>query len=395
MKVVFWTSIALVTYTYAVYPCILVVLASACQLFRDLGFAFRRHDRRSRVPADLPMVSLVFSAFNEESIIRQKMLNSSALNYSRLEILVGCDGCSDRTASVARAAGVPGARIFDFSNRRGKPAVINELVTHATGDIVVFSDANTMISPDAILNLVRHFQDSRVGCVCGELKFTAARKGASAEGIYWRYEVLLKFLESRLNMMVGANGGLYAIRRSLFNPIPARGIIDDFLVSLAIRQKGYRLVYDAEAIAIEETAISVAHEFRRRVRIGAGNFYALRYTWRLLSPTAGLVAFAYWSHKAFRWLVPFALLAAFTESVVLAAEPLYALCMAAALVFSLMAAIGYRRECARRRPGLFGIPYYFLSMNLALALGFFRYLSGTQSVAWTRTPREAQLEAGQ
>jgi cellulose synthase/poly-beta-1,6-N-acetylglucosamine synthase-like glycosyltransferase len=397
MKVVFWTSIALIGYSYAIYPCILLALAGLHQLFRDLSFAFRRGERRRRVPTDFPVVSLVFSAFNEESLIRQKMANSAALHYpaSRLEILVGCDGCSDQTAGLARAAQVPNSRIFDFSVRRGKPEVINELVTHARGDIVVFSDANTMISPDAVISLVRHFQDPRVGCVCGELKFTSAANGTQTEGVYWRYEVLLKFLESRLNMMVGANGGLYAIRRPLFTPIPARGIIDDFLVSLAVRQKGYRLVYDAEATATEEAAASVADEFRRRVRIGAGNFYALRYTWRLLSPTAGLVAFAYWSHKVLRWLVPFALLTAFAASIALAGEPLYALSVVAALVFSLMAVIGYYRERAGRRAGLFGIPYDFLSMNLALALGFFRCLSGTQRAAWTRTPREASVELGQ
>lgn len=396
MKTVFWGSLGLIVYTYAVYPCLLLALASFHQVMRDMRFAFRRGERRLRIPVELPTVSMVISAFNEEALIEEKMRNCAALCYppSRLEVVVGCDGCTDRTAILAAAAGTPNARVFDFSQRRGKPGVLNELITHCTGDIVVFSDANTMLAPDAVVHLVRHFETPAVGCVSGELTFTPAANGTRTEGVYWRYEVLLKFLESRLNMMVGANGGLYAIRRLLYSPVPDRGIIDDFLVSMAIRQKGYHLVYDPEAIATEQAAASVGDEFRRRVRIGAGNFYALRYTGRLLSPTAGLVALAFWSHKVLRWLVPFALVAAFAGAVALAGDPVYAMMVVAALGLSLMAAVGYYRERGNRRPGPCGIPYYFLSMNLALALGLLRCLSGKQRMAWSRTPRESPVGVG-
>lgn len=396
MKTVFWGSLGLVVYTYAMYPCLLLALASIHQVLRDLRYAFRRGERRLRVPAELPAVSMVISAFNEEALIEKKMRNCAALGYpqSRLEVLVGCDGCTDRTAILAAAAGMPNARIFDFSQRRGKPGVLNELITHCTGDIVVFSDANTMLAPDAVVHLVRHFETPEVGCVSGELTFTPAANGTRSEGVYWRYEVLLKFLESRLNMMVGANGGLYAIRRPLYSPIPDHGIIDDFLVSMAIRLKGYHLVYDPEAVATEQAAASVGDEFRRRVRIGAGNFYALRYTGGLLSPTAGLVALAYWSHKVLRWLVPFALLTAFGGAVALAGKPFYALIVVAAFGLSLMAAVGYYRERGNLRPGLCGLPYYFLSMNLALALGLLNCIFGNQSTAWNRTPRETSVGVG-
>jgi cellulose synthase/poly-beta-1,6-N-acetylglucosamine synthase-like glycosyltransferase len=397
VRLVYWISIALIVYAYLGYPTLLLALASLHQVVRDVRFAFRRGERRSSLPEGLPAVSLVFSAFNEEALIRQKMANCLALDYpnDRLEILVGCDGCSDRTVEMARSASPPHARIFDFRQRRGKPAVINELVSHANGEIIVFSDANTMLASNAVLRLVRSFSSPRVGCVCGELKFEPAPDGTPTEGVYWRYEVLLKFLESRLNMMVGANGGLYAVRRSLFKPIPARGIIDDFLVSMAVRQQGYRLVYDPEATATEDAAASVGDEFYRRVRIGAGNFYALRYVWRLLSPSAGLVSLALWSHKVLRWLVPFALVTAFGAAVALAAQPLYAASALAALALAAMAATGYYRERARSPMGPFGIPYYFLSMNLALALGLFRCLAGTQTSAWLRTPRVTTSGGGQ
>jgi cellulose synthase/poly-beta-1,6-N-acetylglucosamine synthase-like glycosyltransferase len=390
MKIVFWVSLGLVIYTYLGYPCLLFLLTGMHQLVQDLNFALRRRERRSRHPRELPSVSLVFSAYNEEAVVEEKMRNCAQIDYPTacLEIVVGCDGCTDRTAALARGAGLPHARIFDFPARRGKPVVLNDLVAQATGDILVFSDANTMLAPDAVNRLVRHFADRDMGCVSGELTFTPAADGARTEGFYWRYEVFLKFLESRLNMLVGANGGLFAIRRNLFSPIPSHGIIDDFLIAMAIRAHGYRVVYDPEANAVEQAAATVGQEFRRRVRIGAGNFHALRYTWRLLIPTAGLVALAYWSHKVLRWLVPFALVSTFCSTVVLAREPFYAFCAAAALGLCVLAAVGYRFDCSRiRNRKLFAIPYYFLSMNLALALGLVRCITGRQMLVWSRTAR--------
>src|SRR5258708_2766955 len=175
------------------------------------------------------------------------------------------------------------------------------------GDLIIFCDANTMLEPDRVLSLVRHFDEPQVGCVCGELRLRPIEGKPSTEGLYWRYEVLLKFLESRLNMLVGGNGAVLGIRRSLFAPIPPNGIIDDFLVAMHVVASGHHLVYDPEAVAWEEVAPNVRQEFRRRVRIGAGNFHALRYTWRMLIPVAGSIAFSYWSHKVSRWLVPVAL----------------------------------------------------------------------------------------
>jgi cellulose synthase/poly-beta-1,6-N-acetylglucosamine synthase-like glycosyltransferase len=340
---------------------------------------------------------LIFSAFNEEAVIKDKMSNCAELEYPapKLEVLIGCDGCTDATAALARQAGIENALIFDYPIRRGKPVVVNHLVDEARGEIVIFSDANTMLAPDALRRMVRHFQNPAVGCVCGELMLRPAANGIRTEGAYWRYEVFLKFLESRLNMLVGANGGIFAIRRTLFSSIPAHGIIDDFLVSMRVRQKGYRLVYDPEATATEQAAITVGDEFRRRVRIGAGNFHALRYTWKLLSPTAGLVSLAYWSHKVLRWLMPLALVLALCSAMSLAGQRFYAVATIAALVLCAMGLVGYYLERGSIRTRLFGIPYYFLSMNLALALGLLRCLSGRQMIVWTRTPRETTMGASE
>jgi cellulose synthase/poly-beta-1,6-N-acetylglucosamine synthase-like glycosyltransferase len=392
LRITFWTAVGLLGYTFFVYPLLLVLMASTHQVIADLSFALTRASRRSRLSdSDLPFVSFVFSAHNEESVIAQKMRNCVELRYpaDRLEILVGCDGCSDGTAEIARRAGLPNAQVCEWRLRSGKPAVLNRLAAEARGTILVFSDANTFLDPRAILSLVRHFSDPKVGCACGELRLRSPAGKPSTEGLYWRYETFLKFLESRLNALVGANGAVFAIRRELFSPLPPKGIIDDFLVAMRIRARGFRNVYDPEAVAHETAAASTRLEFQRRVRIGAGNFHALRFTWRLLLPTAGLVAFSYWSHKVCRWIAPFALVTAFLSALALsAAQPFYTAIVALAVGFAGLAFIGYHLESRQVHRSLFSVPYYFLSMNFALLLGFAGYLNGGQTAMWRRTARE-------
>jgi cellulose synthase/poly-beta-1,6-N-acetylglucosamine synthase-like glycosyltransferase len=198
---------------------------------------------------------------------------------------------------------------------------------------------------------------------------------------------MLKFLESRFNMLVGANGGIFAIRRELFSPLPPDGIIDDFLIAMRIRAAGRRVIYDPEAIAVEELADGVAHEFRRRVRIGAGNFHALKYTWKLLNPAMGWVAFSYWSHKIFRWIVPLALCTAETSAILLASDPRFAAMAALGVLFAVLGFAGYRLDLRGVHKAPLSLPYYFLSMNLALLLGFVRFLRQSQSAVWDPTPR--------
>lgn len=395
MKTLFWVGACFVLYAYVGYPILLLALASLRQLAADIAFAAGRRERRHRLGPARFSVSLVFSAHNEAAVIAEKLRNTAALDYppDQLEILIGCDGCTDETAALARSSGLPNCRVFEFEERSGKPAMLNRLVPEARGEIVVFCDANTMISPDAIACLVRHFSSPEVGCVCGELRLRSPEGTIRSEGLYWRYETFLKFLESRLNMLVGANGGLFAIRRELFRPLPQHAIIDDFLIAMQIRAAGKRVLYDPEAVA-SEAAAEPAQEFRRRVRIGAGNFYALRYTWRMLNPAAGLVALAYWSHKVFRWTVPFAVAASLFAAVMLAAHPFYAACLVAAAALAVLTACEHRLLRAGRSHRLLSIPYYFVSMNLALFLGLVRCLRGTQTVVWSPTARDQEKRVG-
>ncbi|MDP9054815.1 MAG: glycosyltransferase [Acidobacteriota bacterium] len=386
---VFWLCAAQIFYAFIGYPLILIVAACVNQVFSDARYAVSRGQRRQRSGGHESFgVSLVFAAHDEAEIIEEKMRNCGALNYPGvIEILVGCDACSDDTAVLARASGLPNLHVSDYRERSGKPMVLNRMVPQAAGEIVVFSDANTMLDRDAILHITRHFADPDVGCVSGELHFTTHNGAVKSEGAYWRYEQLLKFFESRLNMLVGANGGVFAIRRELFTPLPRFAIIDDFLIAMRIRAAGYKVVYDPQAIAYEETAADARQEFQRRKRIGAGAFHALRYTWKLLLPTAGSVCFSYWSHKIFRWLVPFALAFGLLCAIFLSGYAFYRYAALVGLGVIAAASYGYSLEVRGRAAGIFSIPYYFLSMNLALMLGFFRFLAGSQTGIWRRTAR--------
>ena len=393
MRLIFWSSAGVLLHTYLIYPLLLVVLGNITQLMSDLRFGLTRRTRRvDRGEAACPRVSIVFAAHNEEAVIAQKMSNCASLDYpvEALEVLVGCDGCTDATAARARASGLPHVSVHEFRDRCGKPAVLNRLMALARGDIAVFCDANTEIEPDAIQKLVRHFRQPDIGCVCGELRLRSRNGGAMGERLYWRFETLLKFLESRSNMLIGANGALFAIRRPLFVAIPSDGIVDDLLVALNVRAAGHRVVYEPEAVAWEEAAPSARHEFRRRVRIGAGNFSALRHTWRLLSPMAGRVALAFWSHKICRWFVPVALAVMSISAVTLAADPLYRVAAALCGALLVLALIGFCLDARARHWAPASIPYHFVAMNLALLLGLIAFLRGTQTIVWTPTARAVE-----
>jgi cellulose synthase/poly-beta-1,6-N-acetylglucosamine synthase-like glycosyltransferase len=233
---------------------------------------------------------------------------------------------------------------------------------------------------------VRHFSDPRVGAVGGE-EVRFGDEGCSGELLYWRYELAIKVLESRLNCVIGSNGSINAIRRNLFRP-KASYLMEDLQIALAIRFAGYRVVYDPEAIATEETIGSVKGVFERRVRIAAGVYQAWFQNSEYLNPRHGVAAFAFFSHRVLRMLAPFLLLAAFAANFALASRPVYAAILACQLLFYSLAAIGYRQRLAGKTIRLFAMPLQFCLMNAAYIFGLVRYLSGRQSHAWKVTPRQ-------
>lgn len=393
-----WLALALVIFSYVGYPVVLVVWDGLREAFTALRFVGGGPDRREELePKEWPRLTLVFSAFDEESCIEEKIANCLALDYpqDRLEILVGCDGCTDRTAALARRAGGGRVRVHELSPRSGKASVLNRLVPAAQGDVVVLTDANVMLDRGALRALARRFREPSVGAVVGRLRLVDAKGREQEEGIYWRYETFLKYYEGKHGCVLGANGGIYAIRRLLFSPLSADTITDDFVIPVRISVRGWRVLFAADALAFEEPALDADQEFVRRARIGAGNWQALARVPDLLDPRIGFLWFAFVSHKLVRWATPFLLGIALATNAILAGREGawgYRALLLAQVGFYALALAG-RLGAAGRARRLAAVAHYFVAMNAALAVGFWRFARGTQAAAWQRTARASARAA--
>ncbi len=392
IEISFWVAGSLVVYTYGVYPVLLIALSGLKQLAADLRYLGSGSSRRAaqRERGRLPRVAVLVAAHNEERHIAERLRNLLACDYppELMRVYIGSDGSSDATNALVRAAAHERIVFRAYEARRGKPSVINDLAALADEEILVFTDANTSFEPDAMAKLVRHFDDPGIGCVCGELRLTAPPGSENPDNLYWRYERLLKFFEGRIGALLGANGGVYALRRAHYRAIPADTIVDDFSISVDLILRGLRCAYDPEARASEEIPARIEDEFRRRVRIGIGNYQAWRRHAALMDPRRGAVAFSFISHKCLRWLVPHALLVLLVANAALAAQrEAYLLFFGVQLLFYGAAAVGYGLGRRGRVPRLLRVPVFFVSMNLALLVASYRYLSGQLSGTWARTPR--------
>ena len=387
----FWACLLLVAYAYFGYPLLIWGLA-------------RRFGRCSPPPPDdahLPSVSVLIAAYNEAAVIRERLENALGLDYppEKLEIVVASDGSTDDTAAIVRRYAKRGVRLLDYAHRRGKAAVLNTAFKEVKGAIVLLSDANTHVEPQALRRLVRWFNDPRVGVVCGRLVLTDPHTGRNIDSWYWKYETFIKRAEGRLGALLGANGAIYAIRRDVYTPIPNNTILDDLVIPLLARLRtGCALVYDALAVAHEETAPDVGAEFRRRSRIGAGGFQSMGLLWRLLNPLQGWVTFTYSSHKILRWLGPFFLIGLVVANLLLWEVPFFQVTLLGQMGFYLISGLGAYVPPASSRWGRFGRPLkplrlmtMFTGMNMALMLGFIRWARGSQSATWSRTARLAEL----
>jgi cellulose synthase/poly-beta-1,6-N-acetylglucosamine synthase-like glycosyltransferase len=383
LAVTFWISLGAVAYAYIGYPIVLWLTARLC-------------GKRSQPPAtadeSLPFVSLLIVAYNEESVIEERVRNALAMDYpeNRREIVIASDGSTDATAEIVRRHADRGVRLLDNRERRGKAMVLNAAFPELRGEIVLLSDANTNYDLDAARRLVRWFGDPTVGVVCGRLILTDPLTGRNADSLYWKYETFLKRCEGRLGALLGVNGAIYAIRRELVEPIPTGVLVDDFVLPLLTKMRtGCAMVYDKEAVAREETPADISVEFNRRSRIGAGGFQSIGLLWRLLNPARGWVAFTFFSHKILRWSCPFFLIAMFAANLALCDVPPYGLLIGAQVGFyalSLLAAL-----LPPRLPLLkpLRLTTMFTSMNAALLMGFWRWLRAGQDGTWKRTLRTA------
>ena len=372
---------ALPVYSYALYPLLLGWMAK---------LRSARGAPRSAAGADavrLP-VAVVVAAFNEEAHIAGLVASLRAARYAgRLCIHVGSDGSTD--ATVARLREVAGAdlQVHAFERNRGKVAVLNDIIAAIDEPIVVFTDANTDWDADALTCLVRHFSDPQVGLVCGELQLYHAGDGDNVDGLYWRIEKFLKRAEARIDALLGANGAIYAIRRECYLPLATDTIVDDFCIGMDIAVRGKRLVYDPEAVVRELAPPNISDEVGRRIRIGVGNYQAFFRHPEYLFRSGYARAFAYVSHKVLRWFTPQLLILTLLLSAILSGQWPFGVLLVVQIAGYLACALAYLAGRHYRLPGPLRIPVFLVSLHAALAIGFWRYLTGQYGGSWRRTRR--------
>lgn len=385
MGAIFWISIFLIIFSYAVYPIILQLLA----------FGKKPNDQLFG-ESDLPFISIIIAAFNEESVIGEKIQSVLNSNYpkEKLEILVGSDASVDQTIPVVHKLSEtePLIRYFDFSERRGKPSVVNDLVHHAKGDILVLTDANVFFSADTIPGLARHFKNPEIGLVDTHM----VNMGLKKEGIsyqekaYISREVKIKHLESLTwGTMMGPFGGCYAIRREDFSDIPPHSLVDDFYINMKVLEKGKKAVNELNAVVYEDVSNDLRAEFRRKIRIATGNFQNLRRFGHMLWPPLSGTAFAFLSHKVIRWFGPVFLIIALLANIQLVSRHWVYIVTLSGQLFLMFGVptLDWLFKKVNIHIAPLRLVVHFYSMNLALLIGMFRYIKGVKSGVWKPTPR--------
>jgi cellulose synthase/poly-beta-1,6-N-acetylglucosamine synthase-like glycosyltransferase len=385
-KLFFWFSLCLTVYTYFLYPLVLFVAYSLAQLSSGARYLLHRQDRRALTLREdaIPEMSFLIPAYNEGAHILQKIANLREMDYpsQKLQIIIVSDGSTDETNEILRALPDSNIELIFLPNRSGKATAINQAVLRARYDILVFSDASTLFAPDALRKLTRHFVDSRVGVVCGALRFLASSESSQTEGIYWKYESVIRLMEGRLGATMTASGAIYALRRESYLPLNPGTLLDDFVIPMNARKAGYQVMYDPEAIGTDYAADSVKGEFARRVRLATGSFRSLMFL--LQVPMGGFSRFAFVSHKLLRWILPLLLCTMLISNIILMNHPVYSAFGILQLFFYVWASLGFVFRDRLRGVRFALLAYYLLAMNLAFLLGLLRCLGNQNETLWQR-----------
>lgn len=384
LEIILWTCVAVVFYSYFGYGILLYLLVKIKNLAA----------KSNTFGVFEPKVSLIVPCFNEADYIEDKIKNSLALDYSKdkLQLIFISDGSNDATPEIIKKYSNE-VLALHVPERNGKAAAMNRAVGFATGDILVFCDANTDLNKEAISNLVKHYQDAKVGAVTGEKRIINKDKenaSGAGEGIYWKYESFLKQLDSDFYTIVGAAGELMSYRKSLYRELPKDTLLDDLMQSMQIANDGYRVVYEKNAYAAETASANVTEELKRKVRIAAGAFQSMSRLPKAFNLIANFkVAFLFISHRVLRWtLAPLSLLLIFITNIFLLNQhAIYQYLFIAQVLFYLMALLGWYLANKQIKVKVLFVPYYFFIMNLCMYLGFIRFIRGRQSANWERAKR--------
>lgn len=376
IQIIFFISLLLLLHCYVIFPMTLPFVSEI----------FKRRKSLDNGAAALPTVSILISAYNEEAVIEKKIKNLLELDYpkEKLEVLIGDDGSIDSTAKIVESYATKGITLVKSPKNAGKAAMLNRLQKIAKNEILIFCDANTILFPNIIRKLVNPFQDAKIGCACGHL-ILSDKSGSvlgRGESSYWDLESEIKKFEGALDMLVGGNGALYAIRSELYTELPVKkSVMDDFFVTVKILQKGFYCTFVTSAIGSEQTSKESSGEFRRKVRIGRANFNFLFSYLSLLNPLHPLLAYLFFSHKILRWFSPHIILMLLISNALLLTNGLfYQISFCIMLLCFLLAAFKI-------------IPsgYYFLSMNCAIFKGFILSFVKEKSGGWARETRSDEV----
>ena len=387
LTILFWIMIGTMIYTYIGYPLLIAVIAK-----------LKRTKPQPPLPDSLPHVTLFVTAFNEEKFVDDKIANTRALDYptDRLHLIWVTDGSDDNTNILLTK--YSDVKVFFEPERRGKVHAMKRGLEFVETDIVIFSDANTMLSIESVKEMVRQFEDPRIGCVAGEKRISSdGRQNAasSGEGTYWRYESWIKRNDATVGSAIGAAGELFAMRRSLYQPISDNTLLDDFEISLRIALSGYKIGYSPRAYAIERASANIEEEMKRKVRIAAGSIQTMLRLGSLFNFFSHpMLTFQYVSHKVLRWIaVPLAMILIIPLNIYFCVvnnfsiNNIYTWVLTVQALFYAASFVGFILQNKKLNISSIYIPYYFYLANKAMWQGLWRFCRNTQSVNWERAKR--------
>ncbi len=392
MTLLFWILLFILFYTFIGYSLVLFVLLKLKKLFFPNRFLKTNKNYE-------PNVCLFVTAFNEKDYVHQKVENSFSLDYpkEKIQYVWVTDGSDDGTPELLKK--YDKLEVYHLSERRGKMHAMNRGVKFVKAPIIIFSDTNTILGNQSIREIVAKFSNKKTGCVAGEKRIVEKEADAAAgsgEGLYWKFESWIKNMDAELNSAVGAVGELFAIRTELFEDVETDTLLDDFIISLRIAQKGYHIAYTPNAFAEETASLNVKEELKRKIRIAAGGVQTIFRLKGLLNPFKyGLLSWQYFSHKVLRWtLAPISLVLLFFVNLFIVIQQnswfefqFYTVFFYLQILSYLMAVVGWYFENREIRFKLLFVPYYFATINYASIRGIVRYFKGRQPVNWEKSKR--------
>lgn len=388
MTIIFWISLFIIFYTYVGYGILLYILVRIKRLFvkpvKLVDGSFT------------PSLTLIVAAYNEASVIEEKIQNTLQLIYpkDKLQLIFVTDGSTDNTASII--ANYQQIQLLHKDGRSGKINAVHRAMSEVNTEIVVFTDANTFLNENALLRIAKHYIDPKVGAVSGEKRVAieANADATAGEGFYWKYESALKKWDAELYSVVGAAGELFSVRTDLYVAVEPDTLLDDFMISMKIAMKGYKIAYDADAYAMESSSENLKEEYKRKVRIASGGIQSIIRTSKLFNPFfMPLLGFQYVSHRVLRWTItPFLMILVVFVNGYLLVDTfnwLLGITMVGQVSFYSLAALGWLLERKEVRIKILFIPYYFCFMNYCVLVGIYRYFfTQKSSVLWDKAKRK-------